>query len=87
MKRVFSIIREMLHELYWEKFSYADNRFCMFLEEYFSPRYVRWFAFHCYCITMATLFFFLTVAVWNYTGDFLEWLFRIKPATVTAMGA
>ncbi len=73
-------IRQMFRQWYYEDFSYADNRLCIFLERYFSPRLVRWFAFHCYCLTMVTLFFFLSVAIWNYTGDFIDWLFKLHPA-------
>lgn len=73
--RLFSwigIIMQMLHDWYWFKFSYADNRFCMFLEDYLPKRVVRWFAFHCYVITMALLFSTLSIMLFSYADKLLD---------------
>lgn len=70
------VVKAMLHDWYWCKFSYADNRFCMFLENYISPRLVRWFAFHCYVITMSLLFVTLAIMLVSYAGELVDIIFN-----------
>ena len=69
---IFLTLKEMLHYWYWEEFSYADNRFCMFLEKFFPPKVVRWFAFHCYCLTMLLLFMAVAAMLFSYAGKLID---------------
>jgi hypothetical protein len=86
--RLFSwmfIILQMLHDWYWFKFSYADNRFCMFLEEYLPKRLVRWLAFHCYVITMVLLFSMLATMLVSYAGDLIDLILNQRHTVSGAM--
>ena len=70
--KIFSTIKAMLHYWYWEEFSYADNRFCMFLEKFFSPRIIRWIAFHCHAFTMIFLFIILAATLVSYANKMVD---------------
>lgn len=72
------IILQMLHDWYWVKFSYADNRFCMFLEGYLPKRFVRWLAFHCYVLTMALLISIIMIMLVSYADKLIDFLFNTQ---------
>ena len=63
------IFRYMAHDYYWNQFSYADNRICIFLENYLPKRIVRGLAFHLYHITMCVMSWVIGKAVNTYIRD------------------
>lgn len=54
---VISNLYQLLHDLYYVKFNYADNNLCLFLENYVDKRVVRWLAFHCHLVLLYTIGF------------------------------
>ena len=65
-------LREMLFEWYFVRFSYADNRLCMFLERFFDKKYIRMFAFSAYVITMTIIFVTLGALLFSHAGQLVD---------------